>query len=234
MPTTKKKTPARLLAYHGDPAIKRKYLARMRAHRKADELCQGVGFEHNGQTRGCAVGCTFDKYDHARGPIEIGVPEVLLHLEDAIFEGLSEDEALDWPEKFLAAIKPGADLSRMHHQFFVWLLVDSKLLMITDSNRAAIEQVAALHERAAAGEVITESDWSAAESAAWSAARWAESAAVSAAVWAAWAARSAARSAAWSARSARSAARIDSWTLMAAKLIELLAAVQPTKKARRA
>jgi len=28
----------RLLAYHGDPAIKAKYLARARAHREADEL----------------------------------------------------------------------------------------------------------------------------------------------------------------------------------------------------
>jgi hypothetical protein len=78
-----------MLAYHGDPAIKDKYLSRMRAHRAADELVAGVGFKKNGKVQGCAVGCTFDVYDHSRGPIEIGVPEVLIRLEDSIFEGLA-------------------------------------------------------------------------------------------------------------------------------------------------
>ena len=50
-----------LLAYHGDPAIKAKYLARVRAHRKADELVQGTGWRTDGpygEVRGCVVGCT--------------------------------------------------------------------------------------------------------------------------------------------------------------------------------
>ncbi len=86
-----------LLAYHNDPAIKRKYVRRVEAHRKADELTQGVGWESNGVTRGCAVGCTFDAYEHSRGPVEIGVPVVLMHLEDAIFEGLQRADAVLWP-----------------------------------------------------------------------------------------------------------------------------------------
>ena len=79
------------LAYHNDEAIKEKYLNRLRAHREADELVQGVGWEHNGKTRGCAVGCTFDAYEHSRGPVEIGVPETLIYFQDAIFEGLPRD-----------------------------------------------------------------------------------------------------------------------------------------------
>lgn len=34
-----------LKAFHGDPAIKRKYLDRVRAHRAADNLIRGVGWD---------------------------------------------------------------------------------------------------------------------------------------------------------------------------------------------
>jgi hypothetical protein len=111
-----------MLAYHGDPAIKAKYLARVKAHREADVLTQGVGWESNGTTRGCAVGCTLEAYDHSRYPVELGIPEVIANLEDAIFEGLPRAEAMRWPEAFLKAIKPGSDLSMVWPRFAVWLL----------------------------------------------------------------------------------------------------------------
>jgi len=47
-----------LLAYHGQPERKAFYLYRMQQHRLADHITQRVGWESNGQTRGCAVGCT--------------------------------------------------------------------------------------------------------------------------------------------------------------------------------
>ena len=59
-------------AFHNDPAIKEKYLSRVRAHRAADELIRGTGWDGH---RGCAIGCTLESYDHARYPIELGVPE---------------------------------------------------------------------------------------------------------------------------------------------------------------
>ena len=58
-----------LRAYHNDPATKRRYLARVRAHRLADELVQGTGFETNGQTRGCAVGCTLNAYEDRKSVV---------------------------------------------------------------------------------------------------------------------------------------------------------------------
>ena len=85
-------------AFHNDPAVKAKYLARVRMHREADHLTQGVGWESNGVTRGCAVGCTLEAYDHRRYPIELGLPEWLARLEDRIFEGLPHADALSWPE----------------------------------------------------------------------------------------------------------------------------------------
>ena len=96
-----------LRSWHGDPAIKEKYQARMRAHIEADELIRGQGWEEG---KGCAVGCTFDAYDHTRGPVEIGMPEWLMRLIDVIFEGVSEERSILWPEQFLEAVPVGIDL----------------------------------------------------------------------------------------------------------------------------
>lgn len=78
-------------AFHNDPAVKEKYLARIRAHAAADRLTQRVGWKEG---RGCAVGCTFEAYDHDLGPVEIGVPTWLMWLEDSLFERLAKKEAL--------------------------------------------------------------------------------------------------------------------------------------------
>src|SRR5262245_26189233 len=99
-----------LIAYHGKKETKAMYLDRVRKHRAADELIRGTGWQNG---RGCAVGCTLHKYDHARYPIELGVPEVLAHLEDRIFERVDEKRAMQWPTQFLRAIPVGADLSRV-------------------------------------------------------------------------------------------------------------------------
>ena len=90
-------------AYLNRKSVKEKYLKRMRDHRQAGELTQGVAWVSNGTTRGCAVGCLFDAYDHSRGPAEIGVPQVLLQLVEAIFEALPRADALAWPERFRSA-----------------------------------------------------------------------------------------------------------------------------------
>lgn len=97
-----------LRAFHGRQEIKDKYLARVRAHRLADEIVQRIGWDGR---CGCAVGCTLDMYSHARYPVELGIPVVLAHLEDAIHEALPHHAMLAWPERFLAAIEPGADLA---------------------------------------------------------------------------------------------------------------------------
>lgn len=52
-----------LISFHGDPAIKEKYIARIKAHAIADQIIQGTGFDEQTQ-KGCAVGCTLDKYSH--------------------------------------------------------------------------------------------------------------------------------------------------------------------------
>ena len=221
-----------LLAYHNDPKIKAKYLRRVRAHAKADELIKGTGWEDG---KGCAIGCTLHAYDHAQYPIELGIPEMLARLEDTIFEGLPNKQAKEWPARFLKAIRPGADLSRVGWQFLYWLITKSGIgaydhPLVKD----AVAQVAEVLRAPAEGRPIDASAawsaaWSAArsaesaasaarsaasaersaESAAWSAARSAESAARSAERSAAWSAAWSAESAAWSAESAASAASAE-------------------------
>src|SRR5271168_4065880 len=108
-----------MIAYHGDVAVKEKYITRVMNHRLADELIHGVGWEDG---KGCAVGCTLEAYDHVRYETELGVPQMLARLEDAIFEGLENGDAKLWPERFLSAIRPGTDLSLVGWKFLAWLV----------------------------------------------------------------------------------------------------------------
>ena len=226
-----------LTAFHGKPEIKQKYLARLEEHHRLDHIVQGVRFEKNGETRGCAIGCTLDKYDHQAYETELGIPIWLALLEDCIFEGLPAKVAPQFAVDFLTSIQPRANLEPVRHRFCVFLMKDNikrvsvlKLeAKLKDQVLAAIHGVLKLHELAIKtgkwnGNVAKSAESAArsvawkAESVAWSAesaARKAESAARSAES-AAWSAESAARSAAWkaesAARSAESAARSAAWS----------------------
>ncbi len=134
-----------LLAYHNDPAIKALYLARVRAHRAADQIVHGYYWEHG---KGCAVGCTLHGNNHAAYEEELGIPQVLAHLEDGIFESLKAPYDVMWPEQFLDAIPVGADLSLVWPQFAVSLLEDRAYGVLHDvqearfvTHRTAIEEV---------------------------------------------------------------------------------------------
>jgi hypothetical protein len=240
---------ATMVAYHGDPEIKAKLLARIAEHERLDTIIKGlveaglairelVGGDQGRWTfagkrisdeaalallslvdhanQGAALlpeepdDHTPLEATHSLYPERLGLPEWLALLEDAIFEGLPEDEALTWPRRFAEAVPVGADLSGLEDSLAVrrmrerllplaWSWPDS----LRDEVVGAIEGVVAALERGHDAEL---------RSAAESAARLAARSALSAARSAAWSARSAARSAAWSALSAaesaaRSAAR---------------------------
>ena len=239
-----------LKAFHNDPAIKAKYLARLTAHVKADELIHGKGWENG---KGCAVGCTLDKYDHAAYETELGLPEWLARLEDVIFEGLPQKDAPQFAVDFLSAPQVGANLERVQFKFCAFLMRENiervLLLQIGEELRTqvvhAIQGVLVLHEEAAKTGTFAYSAVSAAGAANAAGAAGASYSAVSAAgaagasasadsaaYSAAWAAaRAAAWAAAWSARAAEaawasaraaSAARAAHYEVMAEKLIALL------------
>ena len=156
-----------MIAFHGDPATKEKYIARVRAHREADRLVQGFTWESG---KGCAVGCTLEAYEHERYPSELGVPEEIAYLQDSIFESLTPKEAQEFPEQFLEAIPIGADLSLVWNRFAVWMLVDPKHGVIRfaegEVSRAVIQGVANLHMKAIEGRQVSHDAWDAASSAA--------------------------------------------------------------------
>jgi hypothetical protein len=213
-------------AFHNDKKVQKKYLARVKAHAKADEFVKGQYWQNG---KGCAVGCTIHDSDHKKYETELGIPEWLARVEDSFFENLPNDKAKEWPVKFLEAISVGADLNKIKPQFMIYILEQSREQVAEkpeyDYVDLAICQVIELWKTDPLQ--LNTDDWSAAESAAWSA--WsARSAAGSAAESAAWSARSAARSAAWSAAwSARSAAESEAYVKYSEALLEMMRECKP-------
>ena len=194
-------------AFHNDPKIKEKYLARLEAHVKADELIHGIYWQDG---KGCAVGCTVHSNNHMAYEDELGIPVILARLEDGIFENLSNGLSKEWPMRFLSSIKVGADLSNVGNKFLLWLLIDPKdgVIQFADAKtKPCIEKVGELYQLRLNGDEPKDSEWAAWADRADSAAR-ADSA-------------DSAASAAWAARAA-SADRADSYKKMSDKLIELI------------
>lgn len=204
-----------IVAWHGDPALKAATIAEMAAHREADELIRGLYWDGH---RGCAVGClTKDpRGGHDQYPTRWGIPVELAWLKDTLVGGLPEPDWAAWPERFLGAIQPGADLTGVHRVFAARLMLDPEHGNVARCTgypdvEAAVRRVGDLLARTD----VSDEARSAARSAAWSAALSASELARSAA-WSAWSApESAARSAmesAWSAtRAAAEAAGAVEW-----------------------
>jgi len=209
-------------AFHNDPAIREKYMARLRAHAEADEIVKGQYWQNG---KGCAVGCTIHGSDHQAYETELGIPVALAMLEDRIFENLPSTLAMKWPLRFLGAFETGVDYSRVSWKFLYWL--QTKNLAFAEAQKMSDDVIMAIKlcadvllsltrgesvDPGAVRSVAWSAAWSAAESAAWSA--WSAASAESAAE-SAWSAARSAESAAesaWSAaRSAESAAE-SAWS----------------------
>lgn len=105
-----------MLSFHNDEKVKEKYVNRIKKHKEMDNILQGTAWKNG---KGCAVGCTLENYDHSRYPIELGLPEWLARLEDAIFEGLSVEKAKEWPLLFLESIPVGVCVEKVKHQLAI-------------------------------------------------------------------------------------------------------------------
>ncbi len=215
----------KLIAFHGNPKIKQRYVARVQRHQLHDQIVQGQYWENG---KGCAVGCTLhtSSGEHARYETELGIPRVIAYLQDRIFEGLSNEEAKEFPLAFLKAIPVGADLSRVIAIFLRWLLVDDEAGVIRfcmGGTREAVERVGALYTRMLGGETITLSEWRQARSAADAADAYAAAYAAAAdAAAAAYAYADAAYAAAAYAYAAAAAARKKHFAAMRDMLLKLL------------
>lgn len=71
--------------------------------------------------------------------------------------------AKQFPERFLKAIRPGADLSLVTARFIVWLMNDlQQHVRQYPGVLKALEAVQAVYERVVQGETVTDAEWSAA------------------------------------------------------------------------
>ena len=66
-----------------------------------------------------------------------GVPAPLSSLENAAFSNLPLAAAAEWPERFVDAIRPGADLASVSDRWLLWLLAgsDSPLVSAASGSR---------------------------------------------------------------------------------------------------
>jgi hypothetical protein len=216
-----------LRAFHGVSQIKDNLLTQLRAHYEADEIVHGVYWQNG---KGCAVGCTVHSTDHSGYEFFFGIPESLAYLEDAIFEGLPNKEAKDWPIAFMQAIPVGADLSDVTRRFFLAILGDEThgVLRLTQPGslqHTAISQVIALLNDNCQDHLTWEKAWAAswASGAAEAAAAWAaEACAAEEKMWAATWAAEATRAAHWASKSASENAAENHYSWMAHILSNLL------------
>ena len=125
-----------LLAYHGNLAVKSKYVCRMKAHVDADEIVRRVYWDGN---RGCAVGCTVHSDDHGAYETELGMPEWFAHLEETRYSRACPRRpraGSHWicSPPYQWGLQHGI---RLYHEFCVFLLRD-----VCKFNRDASPEVA--------------------------------------------------------------------------------------------
>jgi len=241
-----------MLAYKNDPEFRQRFLNEIKRHQEQDMVMQGLYGKGQGQNwRGCAVGCAIHSLQcledpvtadkgvfsvHKEYPQQLGIPEVLAHLEDQLFELLPVEDAKQWPLRFSEAIQAGADLQLVWPKFAVWLLVDPDQGVIrfakTDLAKKVISDVADLWVHRAQGEEVSADQFrtaryaadayaaaAAAYAAAYAADADADAAAAAAVAAAAYAVAVAAYAAGWKVSRSPQHAKV-----MADKLVELLRA----------
>lgn len=145
-----------ILSFHGDEAIKRTYLDRVIAHRKADEIIKGYYWDKG---KGGAVGCTLHSSNHRAYETELGIPAQFAYIENGIFERLSNSQSKLFPELFLQAIPVGVDLYPAFWRFMLFVLVDETnglVVTVTQHNQLqdGIHQVADFYQQALDGKEI--------------------------------------------------------------------------------
>jgi hypothetical protein len=157
-----------VLAYQGDHGLKESTMAQIAMHKAADEIIGGAYYEKHGEKlQVCGVGCIMHDAPgiHRAMSEQYGFPLQLVHLYEGIFEAFTrgEENQKNWPERFMGAIEPGADLSRVWPSFAAWLMLDEKWGMVAlpdlhEDVEAICRRVGEAYQRMAAGEQISDEE----------------------------------------------------------------------------
>jgi hypothetical protein len=151
-----------LRAFHGDPAIKEKYITRVVTHRRKHEIVQrtynvGIGLYPG------IVGCTVHSADTAAYETELGIPEPLAQLFDCIYEALPFGEYQKWAIQSLECIPVGADLSLMEDRILLWMLTEELPKLVEDRFiETQVRDLTALYQRRLMGDEPAPGEWQAA------------------------------------------------------------------------
>ena len=251
------------MSYHGSANLKAAFLREIGKHEAADALMKGTYGMMNSHFRGCAIGCSVyslnvlkgqtgaiaakNTGEHTRLSTDIGWPVWLAHVEDHLFEQLLDELWKTWPRRLAEAMPVGATEPQMDlvlAKLLHWMLVHERFGIVnmahTEDVKKVVTAIAALFERAIAGDVVPDAEWNEVARNAWHA--WD--------TWAAWAARAAwvaldawvaraaldtrvagavwAARATWSTRAARDAEVRDAfYPTLSETLLRLLRELQP-------
>lgn len=153
-----------LIAFFNDKNIKKKYIDRLKQHKKQNEIVHGVYWEDG---IGCAVGCTIHSSDHSKYESEMGIPKWLPYIKDQLFEGMQGDK--NFPLRLMKAIPVGTteeQFDTVKHKFLTFCLKKIRKNIKHGTIKDAIQNIIDLHSKAAEGKYITDSEWEAASAAA--------------------------------------------------------------------
>lgn len=148
-----------MIAFHGDAAIKERFLAPLLSHCETAEIFAEYGEDHIT----CPMRLTLQR--ESAKPLyrfyetDLGIPEVLAHVEHEVYLGLHGTARAKFPYEFLNAIPVGAELTAVSHQLASWLLRNAmhgcKDAIVAKACRRAIQ----LNDKAARGGKVTAEDW---------------------------------------------------------------------------
>ena len=100
-----------------------------------------------GEFRSSAIGRIAPSASLEAYEAETGIPRLLARLKDHFYGRLSLERMHAWPERFLSAITPGADLTMVPYRFAHWLLTDEDCIpRYAGDIQPVVEKIATLYE----------------------------------------------------------------------------------------
>ena len=156
-------------AFHGDPAVKRELLARLKAHAQAGEVINRANVWQDG--KGGPVACLAHDTDLAVWQQRTGMPRAVgIALDTAASYLDAPEQAAQFSLEWLEAVSIGQDLRGVAPALLDWLLTDADVGLWRSAEsepvRDMIGRVADLHRRVAANDAPPETEWRAVRAAA--------------------------------------------------------------------
>lgn len=145
-----------LQAFDNDVSVRESALARLAAHRAANELTTGVLF-WNGRA-GSVAGCLIDSGDPSDWQASLHLAPWLAFALDAVTNHLDHDRAVEIAGRVLHAVPVGADTTAFGSRVVLQVLARLPELP-TAQDGQVLHVLHGLHERCVAGDTPANADW---------------------------------------------------------------------------